>query len=145
MIRATEANLAKVTDRMIVIPGHGEEFMLSLAVSYEIQCRFTAAVPVMAKGFNHATQLAMSVAAADGKLFGLSQGDIANAIAVATADSVSLACIHLEPVSQWKGFPRAGRGCGLCTPRRWPSADLRGRGVCLKGPWDWTRCSARFR
>jgi 2-methylcitrate dehydratase len=82
----------------------GEEFMLALAVSYEIQCRFTAAVPVMAKGFNHATQLAMSVAAAAGKLFGLSAGEIANAISIATVDSVSLACIHVEPVSQWKGF-----------------------------------------
>ena len=44
----------------------GEEFMLALAVSYEIQCRFTAAVPVMAKGFNHATQLAISAAAGAG-------------------------------------------------------------------------------
>src|SRR6185312_12731692 len=35
----------------------GEEFMLALAVAYEIQCRFTAAAPVMEKGFNHATQL----------------------------------------------------------------------------------------
>src|ERR1700727_2648251 len=68
----------------------GEEFMLALAVSYEIQCRFTAVVPVMAKGFNHATQLAMSVAAAAGKLFGLSAEQIANAISIATADSVSL-------------------------------------------------------
>ncbi len=38
----------------------GEDFMLSLAVAYEIQCRFTAVVPVMAKGFNHAIQLAIS-------------------------------------------------------------------------------------
>jgi 2-methylcitrate dehydratase len=82
----------------------GEQFMLALAVSYEIQCRFTAAVPVMSKGFNHATQLAMSVAAAAGKLFGLSESEIANAIAIATADNVSLACVHVEPVSQWKGF-----------------------------------------
>src|SRR5467141_305846 len=82
----------------------GEEFMLALAVSYEIQCRFTAVVPVMVKGFNHATQLAMSVAAAVGKLFGLSAEQIANAISIATADNVSLACIHVEPVSQWKGF-----------------------------------------
>jgi 2-methylcitrate dehydratase len=58
----------------------------------------------MVKGFNHATQLAMSVAAASGKLFGLSAEQIANAISIATADSVSLACIHVEPVSQWKGF-----------------------------------------
>jgi 2-methylcitrate dehydratase len=82
----------------------GEEFMLALAVAYEIQCRFTAAVPVMAKGFNHATQLAISAAAGAGKLFGLSAGEIANAIAIATVDNISLACVHAEPVSQWKGF-----------------------------------------
>jgi 2-methylcitrate dehydratase len=82
----------------------GEEFMLALAVAYEIQCRFTAVVPVMVKGFNHATQLAMSAGAAAGKLFGLSAGEIANAIAIATVDNVSLACVHAEPVSQWKGF-----------------------------------------
>src|SRR5258708_34922105 len=41
----------------------GEDFMLALAVAYEIQCRFTAVVPVMAKGFNHAIQLAISASA----------------------------------------------------------------------------------
>jgi 2-methylcitrate dehydratase len=82
----------------------GEEFMLALAVAYEIQCRFSAAVPVMAKGFNHATQLAISAAASAGKLLGLSAVEIANAIAVVTVDNVSLACVHAEPVSQWKGF-----------------------------------------
>jgi len=44
----------------------GEQFMLALAISFEIQCRFTAAVSLMPKGFNHATQLAMSAAAACG-------------------------------------------------------------------------------
>ena len=82
----------------------GEEFMLGLAIAYEIQCRFSAAVPVMAKGFNHATQLAISAAASAGKLLGLSTGEIANAIAIATVDNVSLTCVHAEPVSQWKGF-----------------------------------------
>ena len=82
----------------------GEEFMLALAVAYEIQCRFSAAVPVMAKGFNHATQLAISAAASAGKLLGLSAVEIANAIAIATVDNVSLTCVHAEPVSQWKGF-----------------------------------------
>src|SRR6202790_1701959 len=82
----------------------GEEFMLALAVAYEIQCRFSAAVPVMAKGFNHATQLAISAAASVGKVLGLSTVEIENAIAIATVDNVSLACVHAEPVSQWKGF-----------------------------------------
>ena len=82
----------------------GEKFMLALAVAYEIQCRFSAAVPVMAKGFNHATQLAISSAAAVGQLIGLSAEQIANAIAIAAVDNISLACLHAEPVSQWKGF-----------------------------------------
>src|SRR5450432_3794791 len=82
----------------------GEEFMLALAAAYEIQCRFTAAVPVMAKGFNHAIQLAISAAAGAGRLFGLSVNEIANAIAIATVDNISLTCVNAEPVSQWKGF-----------------------------------------
>jgi 2-methylcitrate dehydratase len=82
----------------------GEQFMLALAVAYEIQCRFTAAVPVMDKGSSHATQFAMSATVASRKLFSLSAVEIANAIGIATADNVSLACIHVEPVSRWKGF-----------------------------------------
>jgi 2-methylcitrate dehydratase len=82
----------------------GEEFMLALAAAYEIQCRFTARVPVMAKGFNHAIQLAISAAAGVGRLYGLSVNELAHAIAIATVDNISLACVHAEPVSQWKGF-----------------------------------------
>ena len=83
----------------------GEEFMLALAVEYEIQCRFSGAVPVMAKGFNHATQLAILRRRECGKASPDSPtGEIANAIAIATVDNISLACVHAEPVSQWKGF-----------------------------------------
>ena len=97
-------NFGAVLAAAEVVGASGEDFMLALAVAYEIQCRFTAAVPVMAKGFNHATQLAMSSAAAAGKSFGLSASQIANAVAIATVDNISLACVHAEPVSQWKGF-----------------------------------------
>ncbi|CAD6533789.1 2-methylcitrate dehydratase 2 [Paraburkholderia hiiakae] len=82
----------------------GEDFMLALAVAYEIGCRITAIVPVMAKGFNHAIQLAISSAAAAAKLFGLNEEQIAHAITIATVDNISLSCVHSEPVSQWKGF-----------------------------------------
>src|SRR6266446_3498489 len=97
-------NLAPALAAAEHIGASGEEMMLALATGYEIQCRITAVVPVMAKGFNHAIQLAISSAATAGKLFGLSVEQIANAISIATADNVSLACIHVEPVSQWKGF-----------------------------------------
>jgi len=117
----------------------GEEFMLALAVAYEIQCRFTAAVPVMAKGFNHATQLAISAAAGAGKLFGLSSSEIANAIAIATVDNVSLACVHAEPVSQWKGFSP-----GMTGMRAVYAASLAKRGFTgpqglIEGPYGLER------
>src|SRR6266446_2917646 len=101
----------------------GEEFMLALAIAYEIQCRFTAVVPVMAKGFNHAIQLAISAAAGAGKLFGLTDEQIAHAISIATVDNISLTCVHVEPVSQWKGFSP-----GMTGMRAVYSASLAKRG-----------------
>src|SRR6202162_926828 len=118
----------------------GEDFMLALAVAYEIQCRFTAVVPVMAKGFNHAIQLAISASASAGRLFGLSAGQIANAIAIAAVDNVSLACVHAEPVSQWKGFSP-----GMTGMRAVYAASLAKRGFTgpiglLKALTDWKSC-----
>jgi 2-methylcitrate dehydratase len=101
----------------------GEESMVALATAYEIQCRFTARVPVMAKGFNHAIQLAISAAAGAGRLFGLSGSELANAIAIATVDNISLTCVHAEPVSQWKGFSP-----GITGMRAVYSASLAKRG-----------------
>ncbi len=88
----------------------GADFLLALAVAYEIQCRFSAAVPVMARGLNHALQLSMSVAAGTAKLLGLNAEQTANAIAAAAADNVSLATVHAEPVSNWKGISPASTG-----------------------------------
>src|SRR3984957_5169128 len=101
----------------------GEESMVALATAYEIQCRFTARIPVMAKGFNHAIQLAISAAAGAGRLFGLSVSELANAIAIATVDNISLTCVHAEPVSQWKGFSP-----GITGMRAVYSASLAKRG-----------------
>src|SRR5271166_4390917 len=77
----------------------GADFLLALAVAYEIQCRFSAEVPVMAHGLNHALQLAISAAAGSAKLLGLDAAHIADAIAASAVDNVSLAAVHAEPVS----------------------------------------------
>src|SRR5438445_2480481 len=112
----------------------GEEFMLALAVAYEIQRRFSATVPVMAKGFNHATQLAISAAASAGKLLGLSAGEIANAIAIATVDNISLACVHAEPVSQWKGFSPGMTGMRAIYAASLAKRGFEGPSGLLEGP-----------
>ncbi|RUP06827.1 MAG: MmgE/PrpD family protein [Mycobacterium sp.] len=102
----------------------GADFLLALAIAYEVQCRFSAAVPVMARGLNHALQLAMSVAAGTAKLTGLDAARTADAIAASAADNVSLAAVHAEPVSTWKGISPAITGM-----RAVYATMLAGRGV----------------
>jgi 2-methylcitrate dehydratase len=102
----------------------GADFLLALAVAYEIQCRFSAQVPVMARGLNHALQLAMSVAAGSAKLLGLDAEHTADAVAISAADNVSLAAVHAEPVSNWKGISPAITGM-----RAVYATMLAGRGI----------------
>lgn len=89
------------------VDASGADFLLALVVAYEVQCRFSAEVPVMARGLNHALQLAMSIAAGSAKLLGFDAPTTADAIAAATVDNVSLAAVHAEPVSAWKGISPA--------------------------------------
>jgi 2-methylcitrate dehydratase len=78
----------------------------------------------MARGLNHALQLAMSVAAGSAKLLGLDAEHTANAIAASAADNVSLAAVHAEPVSNWKGISPAITGM-----RAVYATMLAGRGI----------------
>jgi 2-methylcitrate dehydratase len=100
----------------------GADFLLALA--YELGARFSDQVPVMALGLNHATQLALSAAAGAAKLMGLDAAGVAHAVSIATVDNVSLAAVHSEPVSQWKGISP-----GISAQRGVQAAALAGRGV----------------
>src|SRR6201993_5169204 len=92
------------------VEASGADFLLALALAYEVQCRFSAQVPLMARGLNHALQLAMSVAAGASKLLALDAERTSAAIAASTADNVSLAAVHAEPVANWKGISPAITG-----------------------------------
>ena len=112
----------------------GADFLLALAVAYEVQCRFSAQVPVMARGLNHALQLAMSVAAGSAKLLGLDSQQTANAIAAATADNVSLGVVHAEPVSHWKGISPAITGMRAVYTTMLAHRGITGPGALFEGP-----------
>src|SRR5271166_2757872 len=112
----------------------GADFLLALAVAYEIQCRFSAEVPVMARGLNHALQLAMSVAAGSAKLLGLDAEQTANAIASSAADNVSLAGVHAEPVSHWKGISPAITGMRAVYTTMLASRGVTGPKSLFEGP-----------
>jgi 2-methylcitrate dehydratase len=112
----------------------GADFLLGLAVAYEVQSRFSASVPVMAHGLNHALQLAISVAAGAAKLLHLTAEQTANAIAIAAADNVSLAAIHSEPVSNWKGISPASPRSVPCIRPHWRSTASQDPAESLRAP-----------
>jgi 2-methylcitrate dehydratase len=112
----------------------GGEFLLALAVAYEIQCRFSGQVPVMARGLNHALQLAMSVAAGSAKLLGLDSACTADAIAASAVDNVSLAAVHAEPVSAWKGISPAITGMRAVYATMLAERGVTGPKAMFEGP-----------
>jgi 2-methylcitrate dehydratase PrpD len=112
----------------------GADFLLALAVAYEVQCRFSAQVPVMARGLNHALQLAMSAAAGSAKLLGLDAGRTADAIAASAADNVSLAAVHAEPVSHWKGISPAITGMRAVYTTMLAGRGITGPKALFEGP-----------
>jgi 2-methylcitrate dehydratase len=93
-----------ITDYM---GGSGRDLMLAVALSYTVQSRFVDHANFMTRGFDHTTQLAFSLNAAAGRLFGMSDQQIANAIAMAAVSDASFAVVRAKPLSQWKGLASA--------------------------------------
>jgi 2-methylcitrate dehydratase len=116
------------------VAARGADFLLALAIAYEFQCRFSAQVPVMARGLNHALQLAMSAAAGSAKLLGLDVAQTGDAIAASTADNVSLASVHAEPVSTWKGISPAITGMRAVYNTMLASRGITGPRALFEGP-----------
>src|SRR5271166_1233649 len=112
------------------VDARGADFLVALAIAYEIQCRFSAEVPVMAHGLNHALQLAISAAAGSAKLLGL---DAAH-IAASAVDNVSLAAVHAEPVSTWKGISPAITGMRAVYNTMLASRGITGPRALFEGP-----------
>src|SRR5271166_5726672 len=87
--------------------GSGRDLMLGVALAYTVQSRLVDHGNFMTRGFDHTAQLAFSLNAAAGRLLGLSESQIANAIAMAAASDASFAVIRAKPLSQWKGLASA--------------------------------------
>jgi 2-methylcitrate dehydratase len=112
----------------------GADFLLALALAYEIQCRFTSQVPVMARGLNHALQLGMSVAAGAARLLDFDAAQTADAVAASAVDNVSLAAVHAEPVSNWKGISPAITGMRAVYATMLAGRGITGPRALFEGP-----------
>ena len=89
------------------VGGSGRDLMLAVALSYTVQSRFVDHANFMTRGFDHTTQLAFSLNAAAGRSLGMSERQIANAIAMAAVSDASFAVVRAKPLSQWKGLASA--------------------------------------
>ena len=114
--------------------GSGRDLMLGVALGYTVQSRFVDHANFMTRGFDHTAQLAFSHNAAAGRLLGLSEVQIANAIAMAASSDASFAVIRAKPLSQWKGLASAQSALGamnaLFLARRGVEGPLR----VIEGP-----------
>jgi 2-methylcitrate dehydratase len=81
----------------------GKDFLIALALAYQIESRLTAAVPFMADGFDLTTPLSFSLAAGLSKALGLEEAKTAAAIGI-NGDFIPLLVARTTPISQWKGL-----------------------------------------
>jgi 2-methylcitrate dehydratase len=112
----------------------GRDLMLAVALAYTVQSRFVDHANFMSSGFDHTAQLAFSHNAAAGRLLGLSEDQIANAIAMAAASDASFAVIRAKPLSQWKGLASAQSALGAMNALFLARRGVEGPLQVIEGP-----------
>lgn len=118
MVRYLDYNDAYVSGRSVCHPSDhipalisvaesegatGAELIEAVVVAYEIECRGVDTGAAWQHGFDYVTWGAFSTAAAAGKLMGLSQAELVNALGIAGAAGNGLLISRLGSVSMWKG------------------------------------------
>jgi 2-methylcitrate dehydratase len=106
-------NLGGVLAACEYVDGTGKEFLTSLAVAYQVQCRLSDVASVRAKGFDHTTQGAYALAAGIAKALRLDEEKTANAIAIAGTAFNALRVTRTGALSNWKGLAYPNTAFGV--------------------------------
>ena len=117
-------NIAAVLAASEYANGNGRDFLVALAVAYQVQCRLSDVAPVRHKGFDHTTQGAYAVAAGVSRALGLDAACTANAIAISGTAFNALRVTRTGRLSHWKGLAYPNTAFGATH-----AAFLAGRGV----------------
>src|SRR5881275_1229870 len=89
----------------------GRELITSIALAYEVQCRFCDAASIRARGWDHVTYGAFSTALACARLMKLSPKDTRHAVNIAGVAGAAMRQARVGELSHWKGvaFATAAR------------------------------------
>src|SRR5580698_4650260 len=112
----------------------GRDLMLGVAVAYTVQSRLVDHGNFMTRGFDHTAQLAFSHNAAAGRLLGMTEAEIANAIAMAASSDASFAVVRAKPLSQWKGIASAQSALGAMNTLFLARRGVEGPLQVIEGP-----------
>ncbi len=82
----------------------GKDFLLAMALGYEIECRLVQEIPVMIKGFDHTVLLAYSLTGALSKILSLDEEKTAHAIAISGCSFNPIVTSRASYTYEWKGF-----------------------------------------
>jgi 2-methylcitrate dehydratase len=116
------------------VGGSGRDLMLAVALGYTVQSRLVDHANFMTRGLDHTAQLAFSHNAAGGRLLGLSENQIANAIAMAAVSDASFAVVRAKPLSQWKGLASAQSALGAMNTLFLARRGVKGPLQVVEGP-----------
>lgn len=90
----------------------GRDFLVALALAYQVQCRLSDVAPVRSHGFDHTVQGSYGAAAGAARAMGLTSEQVANAISIAATGYNSLRVTRTGELSNWKGlaYPNTAMG-----------------------------------
>lgn len=82
----------------------GQEFLTTMAISYQLECTLIDQMPVMAKGIDHTALLAISLTAALAPLYGLTLEQAAHAIGINGSTFNTTVTTRASYTYEWKGY-----------------------------------------
>jgi len=89
----------------------GKELITSLVLAYEVQCRLCDSADLRHRGWDHVCYGLVSSALAAGKLMGLDEKEMAQAVNIALNGHIAMRQVRAGELSMWKGasFANAAR------------------------------------
>ncbi len=122
-------NLAGVLAVAEAIGANGEDFILALTISYELQCRFVDSVPFNDNGWDQPVPGVMACALACGRLLGLDEEQLQQALSLAIIPNLCTYQTRAGELSMWKG-------CAAANGARQGVFAARLAGLGMTGPYE---------
>lgn len=117
-----------------MVNASGEDFLIAMAIGYEIECRLIEEVPVMMKGFDHTLLFAYSITAALCRMLNLSEEQTANALGIAGSSFDPLVVCRASYTREWKGLMSALVAFGCFNMVLLAKEDMTGPVQIFEGP-----------